>query len=126
MENGGETYLLSTRERLVALLADPESGAAVGLRIPAGAFPVAVCASSGTIGHSLSLGSGDLVAVCARDARFADAAATALANLLRSENDMDRVLKRARELAADGLQGVFAQYDAKVAAWGDLELVALE
>ena len=62
----------------------------------------------------------------AKDARLADAAATALCNLLRSEKDLDRVLKRARELAGVGLDGVFAQYDAKVAAWGDLELVALE
>ena len=87
---------------------------------------MAVCASSGTIGHSLSLGSGDLVAVRARDARFADAAATALCNELRGEADIDRVLKRARELADHGLDGVFAQYDQKVAAWGDLELVALD
>ncbi|AMK12404.1 UPF0280 family protein [Pseudodesulfovibrio indicus] len=126
VENGGDTYLRSTRERVVALLADPGSGAAIGLRLEENAFPVALCASSGTIGHSLSLGSGDLVAVRAEDARFADAAATALANLLDSEADMDRVLRRARELAAEGLQGVFAQYDAKVAAWGDLELVALD
>ncbi len=126
VENGGDTYLRSTRERVVALLADPASGAAVGLRIAAGAFPVAVCASSGTIGHSLSLGRGDLVAVRAGDARFADAAATALCNELKGEADVNRVLARARELAAHGLDGVFAQYDQKVAAWGDLELVALD
>jgi ApbE superfamily uncharacterized protein (UPF0280 family) len=126
VENGGDTYLHSTRERVVALLAAPESGAAVGLRLEAGAFPVAICASSGTIGHSLSLGTGDLVAVRAKDARFADAAATALCNELNSEADMDRVLRRAKALAAFGLDGVFAQYDQKVAAWGDLELVALD
>ena len=126
VENGGDAYLRSTRERVAALLADPGSGASVGLRIPADAFPTALCASSGTIGHSLSLGTGDLVAVRSGDARLADAAATALCNMLRSEKDMDRVLRRARELAPHGLDGVFAQYDAKVAAWGDLELVALD
>lgn len=126
VENGGDTYLHSTRERVVALLADPKSGASIGLRIAEGAFPVGVCASSGTIGHSLSLGTGDLVAVRARDARFADAAATALCNELRGEGDIDRVLRRARELSTLGLDGVFAQYDQKVAAWGDLELVALD
>lgn len=126
VENGGDIYMDSTRERVVALLAEPDSGASIGLRIEAGAFPVAVCASSATIGHSLSLGTGDLVAVRARDARFADAAATALCNELKNEADIDRVLKRARELAEYGLDGVFAQYDKKVAAWGDLELVALD
>nr|WP_287412918.1 UPF0280 family protein [Pseudodesulfovibrio sp.] len=126
VENGGDTYMHSTRERVVALLSEPESGASIGLRLEAGGFPTAICASSGTIGHSLSLGSGDLVAVRARDARFADAAATALCNELRSEDDMDRVLKRAKQFAEYGLEGVFAQYDQKVAAWGDLELVALD
>lgn len=126
VENGGDTYLHSTRERVVALLAEPESGATVGLKIEAEAFPVAVCASSGTIGHSLSLGTGDLVAVRAKDARFADAAATALCNELKSEADIDRVLHRAKALAEQGLEGVFVQYDQKIAAWGDLELVALD
>lgn len=126
IENGGDTYLNSTKERVVALLAEPESGAMIGLRIEEGAFPVSVCSSSGTIGHSLSLGNGDLVTVRAKDARLADAAATALCNLLGSEADLDRVLARARELKEFGLEGVFAQYDAKVAAWGNLELVALD
>jgi len=126
VENGGDTYLHSTRERVVALLSEPDSGASVGLRLEEGGFPTAVCASSGTIGHSLSLGTGDLVAVRASDGRLADAAATALCNMLQGEADMDRVLKRAREFSAHGLQGVFAQYDQKVAAWGDLELVALD
>jgi ApbE superfamily uncharacterized protein (UPF0280 family) len=126
VENGGDIYLRSTRERLVALLAEPESGARIGLRLAADTFPVSVCASSGTIGHSLSLGSGDLVAVRARDARLADAAATALGNLLRGPGDVGRVLDRARSLAEVGLDGVFAQYDDQVAAWGDLELVALD
>jgi len=126
VENGGDTYLHSTRERVVALLAEPESGATVGLRLAQGAFPVSICASSATIGHSLSLGSGDLVAVRARDARLADAAATALCNLLKSEADINTVLERAKALAEHGLEGVFAQYDKKIAAWGELELVALD
>lgn len=126
LENGGDTYLHSSKERVVALLAEPESGAMIGLRLEEGRFPVSVCASSGTIGHSLSLGTGDLVAVRARDARLADAAATALCNLLGSQAELDHVLKEAQRLAEVGLEGVFAQYDDKVAAWGDLELVALD
>jgi len=126
VENGGDTYLRSTRERVVALLAEPDSGAVLGLRIEADAFPVSVCASSATIGHSLSLGRGDLVAVRAPDARLADAAATALCNLLRDKNDVNRVLDRAKALAEHGLTGVFAQVDDTLAAWGDIELVALD
>jgi ApbE superfamily uncharacterized protein (UPF0280 family) len=126
VENGGDIYLCSTRERVVALLSEPQSGARVGLRLAAGSFPLSICSSSGTIGHSLSLGTGDLVTVRARDARLADAAATALGNLLRGPEDVGRVLDRARELAGHGLDGVFAQYDDTIAAWGDLDLVALD
>ena len=126
VENGGDIHLCSTRERVVALLAEPDSGARLGIRLEADAFPVSICSSSGTIGHSLSLGSGDLVAVRAKDARLADAAATALGNLLRGPGDIQRVLDRAAELAQCGLDGVFAQFDSKIAAWGDLELVALD
>ncbi len=126
VENGGDTYLCSTRERVVALLAEPDSGAMLGLRIEADAFPVAVCASSATIGHSLSLGSGDLVAVRARDGRLADAAATALCNVLREKSDLDRVINEAKRLAEHGLQGIFAQLGDTMAAWGEIELVALD
>lgn len=126
VENGGDTYLRSTRDRVVALLADPESGASVGMKIAAHDFPVAVCASSGVIGHSLSLGTGDLVAVKAKDARFADAAATALCNQFQSASDVDGVVQRAQALAEYGLEGVFAQYDETITAWGDVELVALD
>lgn len=126
VENGGDTYLRSTRERVVALLAEPDSGAMIGLKIEADHFPVAICASSATIGHSLSLGSGDLVAVRSQDARLADAAATRLCNMLRSEADIDRVLDTAKSLAEYGLDGVFAQFDQKIVAWGELELVALD
>ncbi|WP_419785017.1 UPF0280 family protein [Pseudodesulfovibrio sp.] len=126
VENGGDTYLRSTRERIVALLAEPDSGAMLGLRIEADAFPASVCASSATIGHSLSLGRGDLVAVRAADARLADAAATALCNLLRDKGDVNHVLEQAKALAEYGLTGVFAQVDDTLAAWGDVELVALD
>ncbi len=126
VENGGDLYLRSTRERTVALLSDPESGSSLGISLGAAEFPTALCSSSGRIGHSLSLGQGDLVTVRARDAAFADAAATALANLLQEPSDLDRVLAEARKLSAFGLEGVFAQFNDKLAVWGDLELVALD
>lgn len=126
VENGGDTYLHSTRPRVAALLADPSSGASIGIQLEADAFPLSICASSSTIGHSLSLGAGDLVAVRAKDARLADCAATHLCNMLRSKSDINAVLARAKELSAHGLDGIFAQLDETVAAWGDLELVALE
>ena len=126
VENGGDVFMHSTRERVVALLPDPANEARLGLRFASDDFPVSICSSSATIGHSLSLGSGDLVAVRAASGALADCAATALCNRLKGARDLDEVLAQAKGLAAAGLQGVFAQIGPKVAAWGDVELVALE
>ncbi len=125
VENGGDVFLHSSRERIVALLPDPKGGSHVGIRLAPDRFPLAVCSSSGRIGHSLSLGCGDLVTVLSKDGAFADAAATALCNLLKSGDDVEQVLERAGVLVSAGLSGVFAQCGQQVAAWGDLELVAV-
>ena len=60
VENGGDLVLRSTTERTVALLAQPTAGACLGLRFSPAALPAAVCASSATVGHSLSLGRADM------------------------------------------------------------------
>jgi len=133
VENGGDLYLRSSRERLVGLLPDPESGTRIGLRLEADAFPLSLCGSSATIGHSVSLGKGELVVVRSTSGAFADAAATALCNLLETPKDLDAVLRQARTWAepAPGfpeqfaLQGVFAQCKGQLAVWGEMELAAL-
>lgn len=125
VENGGDVFLHSTRERTVALLAEPESGAKVGLTIAADEFPLALCSSSGKVGHSLSLGTGDLVTVRSGSGALADAAATALANLVKQDRDVGRVVQLAQEWEPLGVEGVFAQSGRKLAVWGKMELIAL-
>ncbi|WP_243360915.1 UPF0280 family protein [Fundidesulfovibrio terrae] len=126
VENGGDLYLHSTRERLVALLAKPVQGARLALRLSPEDFPTALCGSSATIGHSLSFGRADLVTVKARSGALADAAATTLGNLARSGAHLPLVLERAQELARFGVTGVFAQVDDTIGVWGDMELAVLE
>lgn len=126
VENGGDLYLHSTRERVVALLGDPASGARLGLKLSRRDFPLSLCASSATIGPSLSLGQGELVVVRSKSGAFADAAATALANLIDTADDLDLVLARAKKLAPLGLEGVFVQAGGKLGVWGKMELVALQ
>ena len=126
VENGGDLYLHSTRERLVALLAKPVQGARLALKLGKADFPVALCSSSATIGPSLSFGSADLVMVKARKGAVADAAATTLGNLARSGEHLPLVLARAQELAHAGLSGVFVQVEEKIGVWGDIELAVLE
>jgi len=126
VENGGDIFMHSTRERVVALLGDPAGGARLGLRLKKSDFPLSLCASSATIGPSLSLGQGELVVVRSKSGAFADAAATALANLIDTGDDLDLVLASARKMVGLGLDGVFAQAGGKLGVWGKMELVALD
>ncbi len=123
VENGGDVFMFSEKARVVALLADPQSGASMGLKFAAKAFPLALCASSATIGHSLSLGQGDLAVVRAKDAALADAVATALGNRVRSAASVQDALAFGQSIA--GVQGLFVQCDAAIGVWGDMELVSL-
>ena len=125
VENGGDIYMYSSRERTVGLLAEPGEGVLLGLRIPPDKFPCALCSSSSRIGHSLSLGEGDLVAVMAPDGCIADAAATALANRLKGKKGLNKMLAYAQTLQEIGISGVFGQKDGEIGAWGDMELVSL-
>lgn len=125
VENGGDLYIFSSTERIVGLLPHPEEGVTMGLQLSADSFPTAVCASSASIGHSLSLGTGDLAVALAPDAALADAAATSLCNRLRSDQDIEPALKIAQEWDGHGLTGVFLQCGDKIGAWGSIELTAI-
>lgn len=126
VENGGDIFMHSTTDRTIALLARPVEGARLALQVAADRFPLSICTSSGRVGHSLSFGQADMVAVLARDGALADAAATALGNLLHAEADMEPMLAQAQALARCGVTGVFALIGEAIGAWGDLELAALE
>jgi hypothetical protein len=125
VENGGDTYLCSTKDRHIGLLAIPDQDMRLCVPVLAGEFPCSFCASSARIGHSLSFGNADLVVTRSRDAALADAWATALANLLKNATCMDTVLDQARAWERMGLDGVFAQCEGKIGVWGKMELAAL-
>lgn len=125
VENGGDSVLYSTRDRVVALLPDPVAGASLGLVLHADAFPLSLCASSATIGHSLSFGKGELAVVRSKDPFLADAAATALCNRLLEPEDAGRVAEYASTFGASGIDGVFLQCGNAIGVWGAMELTAL-
>lgn len=124
VENGGDIYMASTRGRTVALLPDPANGARIGLKINAGLFPLSVCSSSSTIGHSLSFGNGELVTVLAQNACMADAAATSLCNRLKNPRDLEGIIKEAEN--SPEILGIFAQCGSRMGLWGDIELVVID
>lgn len=124
VENGGDVYLMGSTDRTVALWAGEEGVNGIGIRVPGGLMPVAVCTSSGTIGHSTSFGRADAVTVLARNAALADAVATALANQVREPEDIDRAIEAARGVL--GVLGVLVTVKGSLGAWGNVRLVALD
>jgi len=123
VENGGDVYLVSTRPVVVALYAGKARGAdRLAFAVQPDSMPLAVCSSSGRMGHSVSLGDCDLATVVAPDAALADAAATWAANMVRSANDIDNTLKQIA--AIKGVAGALLVKDARVGLVGRLpELV---
>ena len=82
-----------------------------------------VCTSSGTVGHSLSLGKADAVTVIAPSAALADAAATMICNQVQSESDIQRALAFAPKI--EEVRGVIIIFGDQIGAWGEVELVAI-
>ena len=124
-ENGGDLFVARTKACRVSVYAgeSPLSGK-LALGLKAAQMPCGVCCSSGTIGHSLSLGSADAVAVVAASTALADAAATRLANAVTSDRQS---VNRAHKLASEieGISGVVIISGEQLGAWGDIELVQL-
>jgi len=81
-------------------------------------LPLAVCSSSGRMGHSLSLGDCDLSTVISKDASLADAAATLGGNLVKTEEDLGSSAERIG--AIDGVIGVILIKNDRIAMAGKL------
>lgn len=122
IENGGDCYLDLQENVTVGVYAGPDSpfGDRISLRFEGHRFPMAICTSSGTIGHSLSFGKADAVTVVARDAALADAAATAVGNRVKTRRDVDQALEAARSIA--GIAGALIVMRDRLGIWGDMEL----
>jgi len=121
VENGGDIYLKSLRERLVGIYAgeSPLTGK-IGLRINNEDTPLGICTSSGTVGHSLSYGKADVVIALSKSATVADAAATAIGNLITQPNDIPSGIEFAKGI--EGLSGVIIIKDDNMGLWGEIRI----
>jgi ApbE superfamily uncharacterized protein (UPF0280 family) len=124
VENGGDIFIKTNRPATISIYAgsSPLSGK-LGLILSAEEMPAGVCTSSGTVGHSLSLGKADAVCIVARSASIADAAATALGNRIRRASKLQEAIDTVRE--SDVIKGGVAIVGMTMASWGDVELTDL-
>jgi ApbE superfamily uncharacterized protein (UPF0280 family) len=124
VENGGDIFLKTSQKRLVGIYAGRSSlTKKIALEIVPEETPLGIGTSSGTVGHSLSLGSADAVIALSSSAALADAAATALGNMVRHADDIPRAIEKARGI--EGLRGVVIIVGDKMGVWGRVRIVPL-
>lgn len=124
VENGGDIFLKTGKNRIIGIYAagSPFTGK-LGLEIRPEMTPAGICTSSGTVGHSLSLGSADAAIIVSRSVALADAAATAVGNMIKSEEDIQTGLVRGSSIA--GVSGIIIIKGERMGVWGDISLVTL-
>jgi ApbE superfamily uncharacterized protein (UPF0280 family) len=122
IENGGDIFLRSTKKRVIGIQAgqSPFSGQ-LGLEITGEETPLGICTSSGTVGHSLSYGRADAVVTLAPDTALADAAATAIGNVVSTPDDIKDGIALAQSI--EGLKGVVIIKDDGLGLWGKVKLI---
>ncbi len=124
VENGGDIYLVTSRERTIGIFADDSPlSLKIGIVIGPEDSPLGVCTSSGTVGHSLSFGKADAVSVLSKSAALADAAATAIGNIVKEKKDIELGLERGKEIK--GVLGMLIIVGEKMGVWGNITLAQL-
>jgi len=124
VENGGDIFLKITKPRRIGVYAGKSPfSEKVAIEISPQDTPLGICTSAGTVGHSISFGAADAVLVTARSTALADAAATAIGNLVKDEETIEDGLEAAKQIK--GLHGVLIIKNDKMGAWGTLKIVSL-
>jgi len=122
IENGGDIFISSLKTRHTGIYAgkSPFSGK-IALEIKPDDTPAGICTSSGTVGHSLSFGRADAVIVLAASTALADAAATAICNRVKEEDNIERELDHLQEI--EGLSGAVIIMGKRIGVRGAVKLV---
>ena len=124
IENGGDIFLKTDKPVTVGVFAgDSPLSYRLGFKVDTAKAPIAVCTSSGTIGHSLSKGTADAVCVKSTSCPVADAAATAIGNHVKKRTDIKSALEFGKNIK--GVEGVIIIKKEAVGFWGDLEVIGL-
>lgn len=121
IENGGDIFIKSSKNRIIGIYAGTSSlNKRIGLEIKAKDTPLGICTSAGTVGHSLSFGKADAVTVISKSTLLADAAATAIGNIIQTKEDIPKGIRFAKKI--DGIIGTVIIKGDKLGIWGDVEI----
>lgn len=121
VENGGDIFLKTDTPVTTAIYAgNSPLSMKIGLRLDSTQKPVSICTSSGTIGHSLSLGKADAICVISDKCALADAAATSIGNNVKTKSDIQAAIEFGQGIC--GVRGIVIIMGDKIGAWGEVEL----
>ena len=119
VEDGGEISVVSDRQIDVALSAGNEAlSKRFGFRL--NEFPIGVATSSGRFSHAFSFGDAEAATVFCKTAGLADAAATAVGNVVRGPVDVGIEAGLKQGLSIPDVLGVFVLYQGKVGTAGKI------
>lgn len=125
IENGGDVFMKTNQPVILGIFADRSPlSLRIGLQVDDRDMPLSVCTSSGTVGHSLSLGKADAVSIISDSGALADAAATAVGNRIQQVSDIESTIDFAKNIK--GVKGVLIIKNSHVGMWGDVNIIPLE
>ena len=120
VENGGDLFLQSIAPRRIVIYAGSSVlSNKIFLKIKDAKKGISICTSSGTVGPSFSRGKADAVTVLSSSGTLADAAATAIGNIIQKKEDIAKGLAFAKTIT--GLTGIIIIKADQIGLWGDID-----
>lgn len=119
VDNGGDIVIHSDRELLIGIY--PSN---LAFKVPPVDY-MAICTSSGKIGHSVSFGMADAATVISRDGGVADALATALGNIIGDfgRDELEKIVSEFYRKYSKFAEGILVIKDDLIAFAGNLPAI---
>lgn len=125
VENGGDIWMKLIKPAIIGLYVNNiYFKNSIGIKINPEETPCSVCTSTSRLGHSLSFGKADSVTVIGDSGAVADAAATAVCNMVQNETDIETALEFA--ISITGVRGCVIVFRDKIALQGEIILAPIE
>ncbi len=118
VDNGGDIAFLIRRTVRVGIYAGASKVRNLAFELEPRPGPFGICTSSGTVGPSFSYGRADAAVVVSPNPVLADAAATALGNRVKREDDLGTCFEFMESM--QDIEGALVILGDKAALWGKL------
>lgn len=125
VENGGDLWMKLDKPAVIGIYVNNiHFKDNIGIKIDPMKTPCSVCTSTSKLGHSLSFGKADSVTIIAESGALADAAATAVCNMVQTADDIEKALEAG--MSIEGIRGCLIIFRDIIAVQGAVELAPPE